>query len=112
VGQFKKAQVGHFWRAPSELQVVLYSSSGKREDERRVMAHLDQIEERFKEMRLTHSPATNARVRTFRRKAILVQGFGTLAVVAVFANFWHRCFGLSSPFVTSDAHASEVILEN
>jgi len=64
---------------------VLYSSSGKTEDERRVTARLDQIEERFKEMRLAHNPATSAGPRTFRRKAILVQGFGTLAVVAGFA---------------------------
>jgi hypothetical protein len=72
-------------RSASKEMAVLYSSSGKMEDERRVTAHLDQIEERFKEMRLTHNPATNARVQIFRRKAMMVQGFGTLAVVAVFA---------------------------
>jgi hypothetical protein len=72
-------------RSANKEMAVLYSSSGKMEDERRVTAHLGQIEERFKEMRLTHNPATNARVQIFRRKAMLVQGFGTLAVVAVFA---------------------------
>jgi hypothetical protein len=72
-------------RSANKEMAVLYSSSGKTEDERRVTARLDQIEERFKEMRLTHNPARGARAQTFRRKAILVQGFGTLAAVAGFA---------------------------
>jgi tetratricopeptide (TPR) repeat protein len=72
-------------RNANKEMAVLYSSSGKTEDERRVTARLDQIEERVKEMRLLHNPATSAGAQTFRRKAILVQGFGTLAVVAGFA---------------------------
>jgi hypothetical protein len=72
-------------RNANKEMAVLYSSSGKTEDERRVTTRLDQIEERVKEMRLLHNPATSAGEQTFRRKAILVQGFGTLAVVAGFA---------------------------
>ena len=72
-------------RNANKEMAVLYSSSGKTEDERRVTARLDQIEERFKEMRLTHNPTKGAGAQAFRKKAILVQGFGTLAVVAAFA---------------------------
>jgi len=72
-------------RNANKEMAVLYSSSGKTEDERRVTARLDQIEDRFKEMRPAHNPATSAGAQTFRRKAILVQGFGTLAVAAGFA---------------------------
>jgi hypothetical protein len=72
-------------RNANKEMAVLYSSSGKTEDVRRVTARLDKIEDRFKEMRVAHNPAKTAGAQTFRRKAILVQGFGTLAVVAGFA---------------------------
>jgi hypothetical protein len=68
-------------RADKEL-AVLYLSAGMKEDERRVTTRLDQIEKRFKETRLAHNPARGAGTQTFRREAILVEGFGLLWVVA------------------------------
>ena len=70
--------------ADKEL-AALYSSAGRTEDERRVTARLDQMEERFKEKRLANNPSRGARTQTFRREAMLVEGFGILCVVAAFA---------------------------
>jgi hypothetical protein len=70
--------------ADKEL-VALYSSAGRTEDESRVTGRLDQMKERFKEKRLVNNPSRGARTQTFRREAILVQGFGVLCVVAAFA---------------------------
>ena len=70
-------------RADKEL-VVLYSSAGKTEDERRVRTRLDQIEKRFTEMRHAHNPARGAGTQTFRREAIMVESFGLLCLVAAF----------------------------
>ena len=69
-------------RADKEL-VVLYSTAGKTEDERRVRTRLDQIEKRFTEMRHDHNPAArDAGTQAFRREAMRLQGFGILAVLA------------------------------
>jgi hypothetical protein len=70
--------------ADKEL-AALYSSAGRTEDERRVTTRLDQME-RLKEMRLANNPSRGARTtHTFRREAILVEGFGILCVVAALA---------------------------
>ena len=48
-------------------------------------ARLDQMEERFKEKRLANNPSRGTRTQTFRKEAVLVEGFGILCVVAAFA---------------------------
>jgi len=69
-------------RADKEL-VVLYSTAGKTEDERRVRTRLDEIEKRFTEMRHAHNPAArDAGTQAFRREAMRLQGFGILAVLS------------------------------
>ena len=69
--------------ADKEL-AVLYSSEGRTEDESRMTGRLDQMEERFKEKRLANNSLRGARTRSFRRKAMLVEGFGVLCVIAAF----------------------------
>jgi tetratricopeptide (TPR) repeat protein len=69
-------------RRASKEMAVLYSSLGKTEDARRATLRIQQIDESFQALRPGHDSADHARVQTFRREAMLVQGFGTLAVIA------------------------------
>jgi hypothetical protein len=71
-------------RADKEL-AVLYSGWGQAEDARRVTLRIEQIEASFQALRPARDLATGARAQAFRRDAMLVQGFGTLAVIAGFA---------------------------
>jgi hypothetical protein len=69
-------------RSPDKELIVLYSSSGRSEDERRVTLRIEQIDASFLALRPGHDSADHARAQAFRREGMLVQGFGTLAVIA------------------------------
>jgi hypothetical protein len=71
-------------RANKEM-AVLYSSLGKTEDERRATLRVEQIDSSFQGLRPGHDSADHERAQTFQREALLVQGFGILAVIAVLA---------------------------
>jgi hypothetical protein len=60
----------------------LFASSARPQDARRVALRLDEIERSVQEMRLGSGPGGRAREQAFRREAILLQGFGILAVLA------------------------------
>jgi len=68
-------------RADKEL-AGLYSSWGKTEEERRVTLRIEQIDASFRALRPGHDSTDRARAQTFRREGMLVQGFGTLSVLA------------------------------
>ena len=72
-------------RRASKEMTVLYSSLGRSEDARRATLRIQQIDASFQALRPGHDSADHARVQSFRRAAMLVQGFGTLAVIAGFA---------------------------
>lgn len=72
-------------RSANKEMAVLYSSWGKTEEELRVTQRIKQLEANFQAMMPARDLATAARVRAFRRDGILVQGFGTVAVIAGFA---------------------------
>jgi hypothetical protein len=72
-------------RNANKAMAKLYQESGKPEDARRAAMRLDQIDERAREMRRAFNPSRSARARAFRKEAVLVQGFGTLVVIAGFA---------------------------
>lgn len=67
--------------ADKEL-AVLYSSSGRTEDERKVTLWIQQIDASCQALRPGRDSAEYARAQTFRKEAMLVQGFGILAVLA------------------------------
>jgi hypothetical protein len=71
-------------RATKEM-AVLYSSLGKTEDVRRATLRIEQIDAGFQALRPGHDSADHGRAQTFQREAMLVQGFGTLAVISGFA---------------------------
>jgi len=71
-----------FSRSADKELAVLYSSSGKTEDERRVTFRIEEIDKTFQTLRPGHDSADHARAQDFQREAVLVQGFGTLAVIA------------------------------
>jgi len=60
----------------------LFASSARPQDARRVALRLDEIERSVQEMRLGSGPGGRAREQAFRREAMLLQGFGILAVLA------------------------------
>jgi len=62
-----------------------YSSTGNAKDARRAALRVEQIDERARSMRPGHDPATRAQAQAFQREGLLVQGFGTLCVIAGFA---------------------------
>jgi hypothetical protein len=64
---------------------VLYSSWGKPEEERRATLRIKQLNANFQAMLPAGDLEMVARATAFRRDGILVQGFGTLAVIAGFA---------------------------
>jgi hypothetical protein len=68
-------------RADKEL-AGLYSSWGKTQEERRVTLRIEQIDASFRALRPGDDSADHARAQTFRREGMVVQGFGTLAVLA------------------------------
>jgi hypothetical protein len=72
-------------RRASKEMAVLYSSLGKTENARKATLRIEQIDASFQALRPGHDSADHARARTFQREAMLVQGFGTLAVIAGFA---------------------------
>jgi len=62
-----------------------YSNTGNAEDARRAALRVEQIDERARSMRPGHDPATRAQAQGFQWEGMLVQGFGTLGVIAGFA---------------------------
>src|SRR5580704_17026878 len=62
-----------------------YSSRGNAEDARTAALRVEQIDERARSMRPGHDPATRAQAQAFQWEGMLVQGFGTLGVIAGFA---------------------------
>ena len=60
----------------------LFASSARPQDARRVALRLDEIERSVQEMRLGSGPGGRAREQAFRREAMLLQGFGILAVLS------------------------------
>jgi hypothetical protein len=68
-------------RADKEL-AGLYSSWGKTEEDRRVTLRIEQIDASSRALRPGHDSADRARAQTFRTEGMLVQGFGTLSVLA------------------------------
>jgi hypothetical protein len=69
-------------RSADKELAVLYSSSGKTEDEQKVMRRIEQIDESFQTLRAGYDPTARGRAQAFRKEAILVQGFGTLTLFA------------------------------
>jgi len=59
-----------------------YLSTGNAEDARRAASRVEQIDASFRALRPGYDSADHARAQTFRREGMLVQGFGTLAVLA------------------------------
>jgi hypothetical protein len=72
-------------RNATKEMAKLYQAPGNTEDEQRVAKHLEQIEGRVQESRRALNLSRNARAQAFRKEAFLVQGFGTLSVLAAFA---------------------------
>jgi tetratricopeptide (TPR) repeat protein len=62
-----------------------YSSTGNAEDALRAASRVEQIDERARSMRPGHDPAIRAQAQAFQWEGLLVQGFGTLGVIAGFA---------------------------
>jgi len=62
-----------------------YSSTGNAEDARKAALRVEQIDERAQSMRPGHDPAARAQAQAFQWEGLLVQGFGTLGVIAGFA---------------------------
>ncbi len=72
-------------RRASKEMAVLFSSLGKTENLRKATLRIEQIDASFQTLRPDHASADHARAQTFQKQAVLVQGFGTLVVVAGFA---------------------------
>ena len=70
--------------AEKEL-AVLYSSSGKTEEERKVTLRMEQLYKSAEAFWPGQDLASSARAQAFRREAMLLQGFGTLSLIAGFA---------------------------
>ena len=62
-----------------------YLSTGHAEEARRAASRVEQIDERARSMRPGHDPAARAQAQAFQWEGMLVQGFGTLGVIAGFA---------------------------
>jgi hypothetical protein len=76
---------GSVSRRAIKERTVLYSTLGKPENVRRETLRIEQIDASFQALRPGHDSADHARTLTFQRDAMLLQGFGTLALIAGFA---------------------------